>query len=141
MPGGDVVRRTAQRKHAALAPPAARRYSGAMIRFPLLAPLALLAACHAQAPAPAPSPSESGYIAKVQALSPGLRDGVLFRAIKSGGGAPCQGVKQAEVRPPSKAGQPIWRVTCTDGSQWLVMLSDDGTALITGARDNPQPSL
>lgn len=120
----------------------ALEYASGMTRVLVFAPLAMLAACGQPAPAPSPTTAaESGYIARVQALSPGLRDGVLYRAIKGGGGKPCQGVAQTEVREPAKTGQPIWRVTCTDGSQWLVMLSDDGTATITGARDNPPPGL
>ena len=84
------------------------------------------------------SAAEHGYIAKVQALSPRQRDGVLFRAIQRGGGAACQNVVQTETMPATRAGQPVWRVTCPDGSQWMVALADDGTAVITGARDPAQ---
>ena len=103
----------------------------------LLALAALpLAGCQNQAaPAPKPSPTESGYIAKVQALSPGQREGVLLRAIIKGGGPGCQGIKTVKSEPATKAGQPDWLVTCDEGSQWEVVLSDDGTALVTGARN------
>ena len=110
-----------------------------MIKPVLLSGLVLLAACSGPAPAPtntAAAAGEHGYIAKVQALSPGQRAGVLFGAIRKSGGTGCQGVTQAETMPPSANGQPVWRVTCDEGSQWLVALSDDGTALVTGARDN-----
>jgi hypothetical protein len=99
---------------------------------------ALLAACSEPAPQPAAPKAgtgETGYIAKVQALSAGQRAGVLFRAIEKSGGKGCQGVTQVENMPPSSTGQPTWRVTCEEGSQWMVALSDDGTALVTGARD------
>lgn len=103
-----------------------------------LAAFILLAGCGQPAPAPAPkatAPAETGYIARVQALAPGQRDGVLFRAIqRAPGGQTCQGVTLVEPRAPTKAGQPVWRVTCEGGAQWSVMLSDDGTALVTGAR-------
>ena len=103
-----------------------------------LAPLALLAACGAQEGTPAPTNNtaaeEHGYIARVQALPAGQREGVLFRAIQSGGGSACQGVKQVDNLPATPAGQPAWRVTCMDGSLWRVALADNGTAYVTGAR-------
>jgi hypothetical protein len=104
-----------------------------MTRAALLLPLAL-AACGDPAPQAPPKPKESGYIARVQALTPGQRDGVLFRAIQAGGGQACQGTKLVEPLSPLRNGQPRWRVTCEEGSQWLVSLADDGTALVTGAR-------
>lgn len=106
----------------------------------LLAPLAVLAACQSPtdtaANNAAAAPAEHGYIAKVQALPPGQRDLVLFRAIQKGGGSACQGVTGVETLPVNKLGQPMWRATCAEGAQWLVTLSDDGTALVTGARDD-----
>lgn len=108
-----------------------------MARASLLVGLVLLAGCD-QAPAPAPqnssTPAEHGYIARVQALPPGQREGVLFRAIQGGGGSACQGVKQVDTMAPLPSGQPAWRVTCIEGSQWRVALADDGTAYVTGAR-------
>lgn len=98
----------------------------------------LLAGCD-KAPAPpanstAPA-GESGYIAKVRALPPGQRNIVLFRAIaQGGGGGQCQGIKTVEDAAADASGEPAWRVTCTDDSQWHVRLQDDGTALVTGAR-------
>jgi len=109
-----------------------------MIRhlLPLL-PLLPLAACGDPAPAPRATPAETGYIAKVQALSPREREGVLFRAIQSGGGdnGRCHEVTRVESMPPAKTGQPTWRVTCTGGGQWLVVLGDNGIAQVTGAAD------
>lgn len=95
----------------------------------------LLTGCDRPAPQPARPAGERGYIAKVQALSPGERAGVLFRAVQKSGGQGCQGITQVEIMPPAKTGEPTWRVTCAEGSQWMVALSDDGTALVTGARD------
>jgi hypothetical protein len=109
-----------------------------MIKRASLGGLVLLAACGQPATAPtntAAPAAEHGYIARVQALSPGQRAGVLFRAIEKSGGKGCQGVAQVEPMPASKTGQPTWRVTCVESSQWIVVLSDDGTALVTGARD------
>lgn len=108
-----------------------------MTKLAPLALLALLAACGKPATTDtAPKPAaETGYIAKVQALPPGQREGVLFGAIQKGGGQACQGVKQVETMPATKTGQPVWRVTCDEGSQWSIALADDGTALVTGARD------
>ena len=103
------------------------------------APLALLLLAGCGGPAPsttgnaAATAAESGYIARVQALTPRQREGVLFRAIQNGGGQACQGVDKVEALAPTK-GRPNWRVTCPGDSQWLVTLSDDGTAIVTGAR-------
>ena len=101
---------------------------------PLLAPMFALAACGDPAPTPKATPAETGYIARVQALTPREREGVLFRAIQSGGGGrQCHEVTQVEPMPPAKGGQPIWRVTCTGGAQWSVALQDNGVAQVTGA--------
>lgn len=104
----------------------------------LLSPFVLLAACGQPAPqqtnTASPAPKETGYIARVQALPPGQREGVLFRAIRSSGGQSCQEIKQVEPLPTPPSGQPAWRVTCLDGGQWRVALTDDGTALVTGAQ-------
>ena len=108
-----------------------------MVKLFALAAVMLLAACSQPAPQQAKTPTgETGYIAKVQALPAGQRAGVLFRAIQKSGGQGCQGVTQVENMPASGTGQPTWRATCGEGSQWMVALSDDGTALVTGARDN-----
>jgi hypothetical protein len=124
-----------------------------MIKLAPFGGLVLLAACGQPASTPADtatnaaSPAvEHGYIAKVQALNPGQRAGVLFRAIEKGGGKDCQGVAKVDAigtresttrtaagTSASSAGQPTWRVTCSEGSQWTVTLGDDGTALVTGA--------
>ena len=106
-----------------------------MTRSLALAAALLLAACQqAAAPANTAVPAEHGYIAKVAALSPREREGVLFRAIQSGGGATCQGIKKVEDLLHTPQGQPVWRVTCDDDYQWSVVLADDGTATVTGAR-------
>jgi hypothetical protein len=104
------------------------------MRAIILAAVALTACQQATAPAAKPSPTATGYIAKVQALPPAQRDGVLLRAILAGGGPGCQGVAKTQPQPPHN-GQPIWIVTCTEGSQWLISLADDGTATVTGARN------
>jgi len=115
-------------------PPAVpARMTRLLLPFVALLPLA---GCGDPAPQPRATPAETGYIAKVQALSPREREGVLFRAIQSGGGnQKCHEVTQVEAMPPAKGGQPNWRVTCTGGGQWLVALSDNGIAQVTGAAD------
>jgi hypothetical protein len=108
-----------------------------MRRFVFLLALSL-AACDQPAPQPSRKPTgEHGYHAKVNALPSRLRDGVLFRAIRSGGGEACQDVKQVVDQPPAKNGDPAWLVTCSDGAEWYVQLGDDGTALVTAVRTAP----
>lgn len=98
-------------------------------------PLLPLAACGEPQRQPKATPTVSGYIARVQALSPAQRQGVLFRAIQAspGNGQRCHAITQVESMPPGPGGQPIWRVTCTDGGQWAVALADNGIAQVTGA--------
>jgi hypothetical protein len=104
-----------------------------MTRLPLLALLLPLAACGGEAPAPAPSPTASagGYIAQVKALPEGQQRGVLFRAIRDGAKA-CPELSSFEAAP-DQDGKPVWNAVCSDGGRWRVVLSDDGTALVTGA--------
>lgn len=110
-----------------------------MTRNPLLLllplPLVALGACGPsgeRAPAPAANTAaESGYIARVEALPEGQVRGVLFRAIRDGGSV-CPQLTSFE-RAGSDQGRPVWNATCSDQGRWRIVLSDDGTAAVTGA--------
>ncbi|WP_375403647.1 hypothetical protein [uncultured Sphingomonas sp.] len=66
---------------------------------------------------------------RVVDLSPQLRDGVLFRAIRDGG-AECQGVAAA-AREADQDGRPVWSARCTEGSAYLIAIGADGVAQVT----------
>ena len=73
------------------------------------------------------------YAAKVAALSPGQRDGVLLRAIRDAG-RDCQQVAKSQRIDPV-AGAPAWAATCNDGGVWVVALNPGGIATVTNAAD------
>ncbi len=105
--------------------------------WPVLMMGAMLAGCGSpsgsdQAPATntAATAQGSGYIAKVLALPPRQLNGVLYRAIDDAK-QKCQGIADT-VRQKDNAGKPVWAVRCTDGGAWLITISDDGTAAVTG---------
>lgn len=80
--------------------------------------------------AAAAAPRESGYIARVTALPAGQLRGVLFRAVADAGRG-CQAI-QDYSREADRKGKPVWSARCSDGSVWMVALSDDGVAQVTG---------
>jgi hypothetical protein len=106
------------------------------MRLFLLAPFALLAACGQPSPAPAPTATAAaanGYAAKVAALAPAQRAGVMMRAIRDGG-QDCQ--KVVTVVPAGTGGTPQgWLATCDDQRQWVVAIADDGSATVANAKD------
>lgn len=100
-----------------------------------LAPALLLAACgqpSAHAPAAPATPDPNGYAAKVAALSPPLRAGVMLRAIRDAG-QQCQQVVASKAAPGTTP--PAWIATCADRRQWVVGIGDDGTASVTAGAD------
>jgi hypothetical protein len=97
----------------------------------ILAALPLVACGTKPAETPAtPSPSATGNAtAAVVALSEPLRRGVFLRAIRDAG-IDCQGVTASQEV--AKDPAPRWRATCTNGRDYLVDVSADGTAHIVG---------
>ena len=101
----------------------------------LILPLALAAcgqAADTNTTAVANSTAPAGLTAvqkRVVDLSPQLRDGVLFRAIRDGG-AECQGVA-ATAREADQDGRPVWSARCTDGPAYLIAIGSDGVAQVT----------
>ena len=78
------------------------------------------------------STAPAGFTAvqrRVIDLSPQLRDGVLFRAIRDGD-AECQGVAET-TRQADQEGRPVWAARCTDGAAYLIAIGPDGTAQVT----------
>lgn len=103
----------------------------------ILAPAALLvctlvAACGSPTPAPAPSPTATaatGDAARVTALAPPLRAGVLLRAIRDAGQDCQQVVAQAQLKPA------VWIATCQDKRRWVVTIGPNGNATVADAND------
>lgn len=109
------------------------------MRILALTPLLVLAACGSgSTPAAVPTAgktgaaSDGGYVAKVKALAPKQRAGVLLRAIRDAD-RPCQGVV-AEQAVASASGT-AWLATCDDQGHWVVAIADDGTATVANAQD------
>lgn len=75
--------------------------------------------------------AQGNYIAEVTALPPGQLRGVLYRAIVDGGET-CQAI-QDFAREPDRDGKPTWSARCKEGSEWVIVLGNDGIAQVTGA--------
>lgn len=105
------------------------------MRALILLPLALAAcgqAADTNTTAAANTAAPAGFTAvqqRVVDLSPQLRDGVLFRAIRDGDAA-CQGVAET-TRQADQDGRPVWAARCTDGPAYLIAIGPDGTAQVT----------
>ena len=106
----------------------------------LFAPLLLalpLAGCGSGA-APASAPANTAtpaddYVARMRALAPGQRDGVLLRAIRDAGRDCQQVVKSQSID--DVGGAPAWAATCDGGGVWVVALNPGGVATVTAAAD------
>jgi hypothetical protein len=72
-------------------------------------------------------------VARVRALSPGQRDGVLLRAVRDAG-RDCQQVIKSDAIP-DVGDAPAWTATCDDGGVWVVAFNPGGVATVTNARD------
>jgi hypothetical protein len=101
-------------------------------RFFLVAPaLLVLGACQQPSDAPEPPPiaTVGNYVARVEALGERQRFGVLFRAVRDAG-QDCQELTDATSTTTTDR-RPAWIVTCDARTRWTVVLSNDGTALVT----------
>lgn len=99
----------------------------------LVAP-ALLASGGCQKRSNDTAPSEpvsnvGNYVARVEALGERQRFGVLFRAVRDAG-QDCQELTDATSTTTTDR-RPAWIVTCDARTRWTVVLSNDGTALVT----------
>lgn len=115
--------------------------AGAMIRYlPLLALPLVCAGCGDRAADRAPAapataaaaPVGDDTLARMAALPPRQRDGVLFRAIRDAG-HDCQEVTETKAQPPGD-GTIGWLATCDRAEQWLVTIDRSGTATVLDAR-------
>jgi len=100
----------------------------------LVAPMLLvLGACQQRSSeassVPEPVTTVGNYVARVEALGERQRFGVLFRAVRDAG-QPCQELTDATATTTSDR-RPAWIVTCDARTRWTVVLSNDGTALVT----------
>ncbi len=108
-----------------------------VVPFPLL----MLAACGGGTPAADPAGNvaantaaaapDGGYAARIEALSPRLRQGVFLRAIRDGG-EECQEVTE-EYGIAAIEGKPAWAVTCDRSTRWVIAIDKSGTAIVTKA--------
>jgi hypothetical protein len=104
-------------------------------------PLLMLAACGTGTPAAdtagnavagnAATASDGGYAARIEALTPRLRQGVFLRAIRDGG-EECQEVTEEYGIAPIE-GKPAWAVTCDRSTRWVIAIDKSGTAIVTKA--------
>ncbi len=95
--------------------------------------LLMLGACQQRsneaAAVPEPVATVGNYVARVEALGERQRFGVLFRAVRDAG-QDCQELTDA-TQTKTSDGRPAWIVTCDARTRWTVVLSNDGTALVT----------
>lgn len=101
-------------------------------RWLIYGPIAilLLAGCERrEAPSAQPAQAESNdYKARVEALQPASRNALFLRAIRDAG-RQCQSVAGSAYNG-EQFGMPSWVARCEDGRDWLVMLRQDGSALV-----------
>lgn len=71
------------------------------------------------------------YVATVDALPEGQRNGVLFRAIRDAG-QDCQSITGTR-RIDDQPGVSGWAVVCDGRTGWAVALKPDGTAVVSKA--------
>lgn len=108
--------------------------------MPRIVPLITLAAAVALAGCAKSEPADQAtantaattdYLAKIEALPEGQREGVFLRAIRDAG-QPCQGVTKAQSTKTGD-GKPAWAATCTDGPNYVLVLGQDGTMTVIGS--------
>ena len=110
-----------------------------MTRAPMIAALVLpLAGCGSASEQAATTNNTAAavpddYVARIRALPPGQRDGVLLRAVRDAG-RDCQQVTKSTAIP-DIAGAPAWQATCADGGSWVVAFNPGGVATVTSATD------
>ena len=87
---------------------------------------------------PEPAPADNGavgattnYQAEVAKLSESQLQAVLLRAIRDAG-LDCQGVTATQARG-YQNGLLTWRATCTDGSEHIVGIAENGIAQVVSA--------
>jgi hypothetical protein len=106
-----------------------------MRRMTIMAVAALLlAGCGGGAPEPANqvervSPEEAGN--QIAALSEGQRNAVFIRALQDAG-EDCQHV-ESSAPAGEHQGFPVWSARCSDGGNWTIVITTDGTAVVLDA--------
>jgi hypothetical protein len=106
-----------------------------MIRsLPLLTAALVLAAC-SRAPtdnqAAAAPGATTNYLAQIEALPAGQREGVFLRAIRDSG-QDCQGVTKTQETQ-TDDGRPAWTATCTDGTFFVLVLGANGVMTVVSS--------
>lgn len=84
--------------------------------------------------APAAVATHDPMEAKIDALSPGLQETTMFRAIQDGGYT-CQKIVRMEKHAPIE-GKAVWIAQCDDQGQYVITLQPGGIFWVSGV---PQP--
>ncbi len=108
-------------------------------------PLAVMALGACSSPAPEANRTDAGainaaanaadnsanavnYVNAIDQLGETAKQGVFFRAIRDAG-MPCRDVVKLEKIAPMR-GVPTWRADCDQGSQHLIQVKPDGSAVV-----------
>ena len=70
----------------------------------------------------------TNYLAQIEALPQGQREGVFLRAIRDSG-QECQGVTKSQATE-TDDGKPAWAATCADGPTYVLVLGADGVMTV-----------
>jgi hypothetical protein len=77
--------------------------------------------------------TQAGYQARLQAMPEQERNAVFIRAIRDAG-FDCQHVADSAYQGPV-SDAPTWVAGCDDGSRWMIMIGNDGTAQVVDNAD------
>ena len=88
--------------------------------------------------AAAPPTRKVDYKARIDALAPKQRDALFLRAIRDAG-HDCQQVLGSAYNG-EQFEMPSWAARCSDARDWLIMLADDGRALVARREEKAAPA-
>ena len=106
-----------------------------MRRMTIMAGVALaLAGCGGSAPESANKAEPAGAEAvenEIAAMPEGQRNAVFIRALQDAG-QECQHV-DSSAPAGEHQGFPVWSARCSDGGNWTIVITNDGTAVVLDA--------
>lgn len=86
--------------------------------------------------APIVVPDSADYQMQLETMPEGQRNATLLRAIRDGG-RDCQHVESSDLEG-DRQGFPVWRARCGDGTEWSVIIANDGIAQVMPAEAQEQ---